>query len=175
MNALKTLANVMLCGALALGAANSLLAGSGHEPAGEIAALDRSALRELVDPAAHREPTIVALWSMDCVFCKKDLASFAALARADARVRLLTLAVEPADASHAETLDRLGVGGPRFAYGMGSPEALAYAIDPDWRGELPRTLFFDGRGGVRAVSGMVDGGRALELLGLERTDDGERQ
>jgi thiol-disulfide isomerase/thioredoxin len=173
MKAFRIFAAVLTC--CALTAAHAAAPGSGQEPAGALVALDRAALRALADPAAHREPTVLALWSMDCVFCKKTLAAFAALASADARLHFLTLAVEPADVSHAETLDRLGVSGPRYAYGTDSPEALAYAIDPDWRGELPRTLFFDGRGGVRGVSGMVDEDRALELLGLGQANTGERQ
>ena len=35
----------------------------------------------------------------------------------------------------------------RYAYGDESPEALAHALDPRWRGELPRTYLFDGQGG----------------------------
>ena len=53
-------------------------------------------------------------------------------------------------------IDKTGVKGERLAYGDDVPEALAYAIDPNWRGELPRTYLFDARGGVKAVSGTID-------------------
>ncbi|MNY55238.1 hypothetical protein D3C86_1911970 [compost metagenome] len=57
--------------------------------------------------------------------------------------------------------------GRHFAYGNEAPEALAFAIDPNWRGELPRTLLFDGQGGRQALSGVIEPQRALQLLGLE--------
>lgn len=125
--------------------------------AGEpIRLLDRQTARQLVDPARHARPTIVALWSSDCPHCKKNLALFAQLAKTDQQLRLLTVAAEPAWDGLAAPLDRLDVPGERYAYGDDAPEAVAYALDPNWRGELPRTLFFDGRGGRHAVSGQVD-------------------
>ncbi len=71
-------------------------------------------------------------------------------------------------------LDRFGVPGERFAYGDEAPERLAFAIDPDWRGELPRTLFFDGRGGAVAVSGVLGEARVRELLGLGAAEGATR-
>lgn len=129
--------------------------------------LDRAAARALVDPAAHGRPAILALWSLECVHCKKNLALFAQMARSHGEeLELLTLAVEAPAPALAEVLERFGVSGARYAYGSDMPEALAYAIDPHWRGELPRTLFFDGRGGVVAVSGVVGETDALARLGL---------
>jgi len=58
------------------------------------------------------------------------------------------------------------VPGKRYVYGADSPEAIAFALDPKWRGELPRTLFFDGRGNRMAVSGVVGIASARQSLGL---------
>lgn len=146
-----------------IGTAGSAVAG---EATHGFTPLERADARALADPAGHKAPTLLKLWSLDCVYCKKNLAAFAALAKADPRVRLLTLAVEQPLPEHAQVLDRLGVEGGRYAYGADAPEALAYAIDAGWGGELPRTLFFDGRGGVVAVSGVVTKERVYELLGL---------
>lgn len=133
--------------------------------AGEpIRRLDRQTARQLVDPARHDRPTIIALWSTACPHCKKNLALYARLAKEDKRLRLLTVAAEPAWEGLAAPLDRLGVPGERYAYGDDAPEALAYALDPGWHGELPRTLFFDGRGGRQAVSGQVDAGKIRTSL-----------
>ena len=147
---------VLLC-ALACGAA---LAGEPFRP------IDREAARALTDAKAHAAPTIVALWSSDCVHCKTNLGLFARMAKAEGRLRVITVAVEPASAELAAPLDRLAVPGTRFAYGSDAPEVLAYALDPKWHGELPRTLFFDGRGGKAAVSGVVDEAKARQALGL---------
>lgn len=126
--------------------------------------LDRGAAVWLADAGTHATPTIVALWSSDCVHCKKNLKLFSELA-ADPGVTLVTVAVEPLSAALARPLDRLAVPGARYAYGTDSPEALAYALDPKWRGELPRTLVFDGRGGRAAFSGVLDRNTIAAALG----------
>lgn len=128
--------------------------------------LDRQAARVLVDPVRHNRPTIVALWSTECPHCKKNLVLYARLAKQDKRLRLMTVAAEPAWAGLAAPLDKLGVPGERYAYGDDAPEAIAHAIDPAWRGELPRTLLFDGRGGRLAISGAVDEATLRQKLGL---------
>ncbi|NMG31132.1 hypothetical protein [Aromatoleum evansii] len=134
--------------------------------AAEFQPLDRVAAARIVDPASHTVPTIVALWSSECVHCKKNLKLFSEMARGDRRFRLVTVAVEPQFAGLAELLDLLSVPGQRFAYGVDSPEALGYALDPKWRGELPRTIFFDGKGGKSALSGVVTEAKVRSALGL---------
>lgn len=133
---------------------------------GSLLALDREQARQLADPASHEVPTIVALWSLDCSYCKGNLRLFSALAGQIPGLRLVTVATEPAAADMTAVLDALGVTGTRYAYGAEMPEALAYALDPRWRGELPRTLFFDGRGGRTAESGVRDEAFVRRALGL---------
>ncbi|MCK0507854.1 TlpA family protein disulfide reductase [Aromatoleum anaerobium] len=134
--------------------------------ASDFAPLDRPAATAIADPASHARPTIVALWSSECVHCKTNLKLFAEMAKAYPRLQLITVAVEPAGDGLAGPLDRAGVTGKRFAYGDESPEALAYALDAKWRGELPRTLLFDGRGGKVALSGVVSEATVCGSLGL---------
>ena len=162
MKTIRILFALLLCGGAVSGAAVAADTAQGFTR------LDAAGARELVAPATHRVPTIIALWSAECVHCKKNLALFSAMSRAAAGPRLVTIAVEPDDPQLGEILDRFGVPGARFAYGDEAPERLAFAIDPDWRGELPRTLFFDGRGGLKVVSGIVDEARTRALLGLGR-------
>ena len=133
----------------------------------EFQTLDRVAAARIVDPSSHTVPTIVTLWSSECVHCKKNLKLFAEMVKADRRFRLVTVAVEPQFAGLAEPLDLLAVPGQRFAYGAESPEALGYALDSKWRGELPRTIFFDGKGGKTALSGLVTETTVRASLGLQ--------
>lgn len=128
--------------------------------------LDRETARRLGDPQQHEVPTLVALWSLSCPYCRKNLAQFQALHDQGSGLRLVSIASEPLEAEHAEVLGQLGLAGSHYAYGDGAPEALAYALDPDWRGELPRTLLFDGKGGRQALSGPVSAERAMTGLGL---------
>jgi len=129
-------------------------------------ALDRKSARMLTDEATHAVPTIVALWSTDCPHCKKNLGLFADMVKADAGLRLITVAVEPLSAEVATSLDRIKVLGVRYVYGADAPEAIAFALDPKWCGELPRTLFFDGHGNRIAISGAVDRASTRKSLGL---------
>ena len=135
--------------------------------AGEtILSLDRTQARQLADPASHVVPTIVALWSLDCPHCKHNLRLFSELASTVSGLRLVTVATEPVAEDMGGILDGLAVSGTRYAYGAEMPEALAHALDPRWRGELPRTLFFDGRGGRVAVSGVRDEAFVRQALGI---------
>lgn len=131
-----------------------------------IGALDKPRARSLGQAAGHARPTVVALWSSDCGHCKKNLGMLATLAKKEKGVRLVSVATEPAAPLHKTLLDGIGLPGERYAYGSDAPEALAYALDPAWRGELPRTLLFDGKGGRLAVSGVLDEARARKALGL---------
>jgi hypothetical protein len=154
MKASKLFAVALLVGATVAAAASPFVT------------LDRIGAAKLVDPGSHAKPTIVTLWSVDCAYCKKNLKLFADMAKTEPRLKLITIAVEPVGEGLAEPLDRLAVPGVRFAYGDDAPEALAYAIDPKWRGELPRTMLFDGRGGKQVLSGVVGEGDARRALGL---------
>lgn len=131
--------------------------------------LDRTQAKELTDPTRHTAPTIIALWSTECPHCKKNLGVFAEMAKTDTRVELITVATEPLSTDVVAALDRMNVPGRRYAYGSDAPEAIAYALDPKWRGELPRTLIFDGRGNRSAISGTLDVATLRKSLGRTTT------
>lgn len=154
MNRLKCLLAALLCSSAAICAADDFVS------------LDRAGAARIVNATSHTKPTIVALWSSECIHCKKNLKLFAEMAKADPQLKLITVAVEPAEQGLAQALDRFAVPGIRFAYGAEAPEALAYALDPKWRGELPRTILFDGRGGKVALSGVITEATARASLAL---------
>lgn len=143
-----------------------VLAGMKAAAAEPFLVLDRQGARSLVEVKSHSAPTIISLWSSDCSHCKSNLKLFARMATDYPRLRLITVAVEPFSEELAAPLDHLGVPGARYAYGAESPDALAHALDPKWRGELPRTLLFDGNGGKEAVSGVMDEHAVRRHLGL---------
>ena len=135
--------------------------------AADFTALDRGTARALTAQRDATRPTVVALWASDCSYCKQNLRTLAGLAKANPQLRIVTVAAElPGGATRSE-LDKTGVRGERFAYGDDVPEALAYAIDPNWRGELPRTYLFDGQGGAQARSGVIDAAAFRAALKLK--------
>jgi thiol-disulfide isomerase/thioredoxin len=118
--------------------------------------LDRVAASKLLDAGSYREPTIVTLWSSDCSHCKKNLQFLSEYAKTNKRLRIITLAAEQASSDLGPLLDRYPLPGPRYAYGSDNPEAIAYAIDPNWAGELPRSYLFNGKGGKEKISGVIN-------------------
>ena len=80
---------------------------------------------------------------------------FSRLAKSNKKLRVITVAAEPETAQLWPMLSRYALAGPRYAYGNDNPEAIAYAIDPAWGGELPRTFLFDGAGRKEKLSGVV--------------------
>lgn len=143
-----------------------LLLVAGSLTAAEFTPLDRNAARRLLDPASHRQPTIVALWSSDCNYCKKNLKLFSSLAKNNKKLRVITVAAEPETAPLWPMLSRYALAGPRYAYGTDNPEAIAYAIDPSWGGELPRTFLFDGAGGKEKIAGVITSETVEKATGL---------
>ena len=147
-------------------AAACALGGSAAFSAEPFIALDRVHARALTDTASYSTPTIIALWSTECPYCKENLRLYAQMAKTIAGLRLISIATEPPSAELATHLGKVKANSKNYAYGTDDPEAIAYAIDQQWRGELPRTLFFDGRGGRGAISGRVDEATARRHLGL---------
>jgi thiol-disulfide isomerase/thioredoxin len=142
----------------------SLLASTAQ--AADFIALDRHSARRLTEAESHRQPTIVTLWSSDCNYCKKNLQLLADLRKANKRLQVITIAAESESPELAPMLNRYAIAGPRYAYGSDSPEAIAYAIDPNWAGELPRTFLFNGNGKKEKISGVVSRQMIEEATGL---------
>ena len=128
--------------------------------------LDRAAARQLVDAGHQRQATIVTLWSSECSHCKKNLQLLANLVKSNPKLRVVTVAAESESAELAPILERYALHGPRYAYGSDNPEAIAYALDPDWAGELPRTYLFNGAGHKEKISGVITQQMAEKATGL---------
>ena len=117
---------------------------------------------ELLEPAGaaaltHASaPRVIALWSLDCTYCDGNLRRLAALAR-ERSFELVTVATD-APERRAEVEARLAAlelhDGTAWIYGESSPERLNYRIDPDWGGELPRTIVV-GAGEALQISGAL--------------------
>lgn len=127
----------------------------GSSQAAEFASIDRTAAAKLFAAGNYREPTIITLWSSDCSHCKKNLQFLSEHVKTNKHLRIITLAAEQESNELAPILNRYPLPGPRYVYGSDNPEAIAYAIDPNWAGELPRSYLFDGRGGKEKISGVI--------------------
>jgi thiol-disulfide isomerase/thioredoxin len=125
--------------------------------------LQRGSYQKII--AAHKgRPFIVALWSVNCSHCGKDLEIFSRLSKKYANFSLVLISTDTPDQEVAISAGlqryKLGQGGQAnvesWVYADSYIERLNYEIDSKWYGELPRTYFFDAQGHAKGVSGVLD-------------------
>lgn len=103
-------------------------------------------------------PFILAIWSVTCTHCPTELKALGELRKANPKLEVVLVAADaPEVADQSATLARrYGLGqAEQWIFADPMPERLRYVIDPTWHGELPRTQFHDGRGGVETAAGVV--------------------
>jgi len=115
--------------------------------------------RVAIEQAHAGQPFVLAFWSVDCAYCPDEIKHLGALARQHPEVRLVFVSVdgvEQAAAAEKKLAPLLPDGlGERWIFAGSDPERLYFAVDRHWHGELPRTYFYDGKGGVQGKSGRV--------------------
>jgi len=132
-------------------------------PAAEAAALQPFQTGSLDEIRQHYRgrPFVLALWSLTCSHCARELAHFAALKKEHPRFTLVLVSTDTPDqaAALASTLAGHGLGGVEsWVFADDFSERLRYAIDPQWAGELPRTYLFDGAHRMRGFTGRIPAG-----------------
>lgn len=148
-------------------AALALLSHAAHA-AEPIQAFGPESFRQIVAGKAGK-PFVVMVWSLDCAYCAQ---SFEALSEAKKKhgLDVVTIATDPADDPEsarliAGKLSAYRLTGNAWAFGSAPPEQLRYAIDPKWRGELPRSYWFGSDGKMVAHSGTVSKERVSAYIG----------
>ncbi|AGH87272.1 MULTISPECIES: hypothetical protein [Ralstonia solanacearum species complex] len=110
-------------------------------------------------------PLIVELWALDCSYCRENIARIAEWRRAGRR-RVDVVMVAMDGPEQAAMLNRalaplvrdarIGLAHvPQYANAEAMPERLRAAFDPEWQGELPRTLILRTDGRRHASSGLL--------------------
>ncbi len=102
---------------------------------------------------------ILAFWSTQCVPCRDEMAQLRTLKRKFPTLQVILVATDAP--SQAEGIKRFLARydpGPvqRWAFADEFSERVRYAVDPAWRGELPRTYFYDAAHRAVAKSGLID-------------------
>lgn len=126
--------------------------------AGELRPFTGDSLPAIQQQFAGR-PFILTLWSLTCHHCAKELQTLGKLARSERKLPLVIVSTDtPDDARELRAaLKRHGL--DRFdtwVFADAVPERLRYAIDPAWRGELPRSYLFDVAHRREAHSGLLN-------------------
>ncbi|WNB75009.1 TlpA family protein disulfide reductase [Methylomonas koyamae] len=104
------------------------------------------------------KPLMLAIWSVDCPSCLKDMAIINQLHDKHPALKIVMLAADEAEAMPEiqRIVDTHKLGNlENWAFSGDNPEKLRYEIDPAWYGELPRTYFFDAAHQREAKSGAM--------------------
>ena len=120
--------------------------------------------------ASHRgKPFLLLVWSMDCEFCQASLEVLSKARAAHPGLEIVTVTTDPvADAVLAgevgSRLSSLRLHADAWGFGAEAPERLRFAIDPLWRGEKPRSYWYDGNAQRAAFSGSITRDRVEHWL-----------
>lgn len=103
---------------------------------------------------------VLVIWSLDCAYCQASLTTLAQEKGKHKNLRIVTLTTDSlADAEAVplmmKKLEAAGMAGNAWAFGTAPAEQLRYAVDPKWRGELPRSYWFNAQGKSVAYSGVI--------------------
>jgi thiol-disulfide isomerase/thioredoxin len=115
--------------------------------------------RSAIEQAHAGKPLVLAFWSLDCVYCPAEIRHIDALVRRHPDIRWVLVNVDGAEFK-AEAEKKLAEWLPqgraeRWIFAGNDPERLYFSVDRKWHGELPRTYFYDGKGGVQGRSGRM--------------------
>jgi thiol-disulfide isomerase/thioredoxin len=115
---------------------------------------------------AHNQgkPFLLLVWSMDCEFCQASLDTLARVRARHPGLRVVTVSTDPIgdsalQAQLARRLSSLAMLDQAWSFGGKSPEQLRFAVDPRWRGEKPRSYWYDAQGKRVAYSGLISAER----------------
>jgi hypothetical protein len=105
-------------------------------------------------------PQIVEIWSLDCSYCRENTARIVEWQKKHRDVRLTMIAMDSIDdnaAALSQVLATLPLPPQTALYANAEaiPEKLRRALDPNWHGEMPRTLLIDMHGARQASSGLL--------------------
>jgi hypothetical protein len=110
--------------------------------------------------AAHAGKSFVlAFWSVTCEPCRGEMKLWKSFRRKYPGVPVVLVSTDlPGERSAiADFLARYDPGPvEHWAYADEFTERIRYAVDPGWRGELPRTYFFNAAHERDAHSGRLD-------------------
>ena len=157
--------------ATAVAAAIAVLSAMAASPAAYAAGAGASAASAGLKPfepqsveqiaASHKgKPFVVLVWSMDCEFCQHSLDVLSKARAANPSFDIVTSTTDPlADGALSalvmKRLSGIDLLGDAWSFGSLAPERLRYAIDPRWRGEKPRSYWYDAQGQRVAYSGTI--------------------
>lgn len=121
---------------------------------------DATSLNGVLEQHAGK-PFVLALWSIHCAPCREEMAYWKEFRQRYPNVPIVLVSTDlPEEWSDVRRFLVRYDPGPveRWAFADEYVERLRYSIDPKWRGELPRTYFYDANHVAQGRSGKIDVG-----------------
>ncbi|WP_439687236.1 Thioredoxin domain-containing protein [Cupriavidus oxalaticus] len=133
------------------------LSAAGMGQAAERVSVFESASAAQLSASQQGKPFVLVVWSLDCVYCKRNFEAIGKLQAKHRSLRVVTLAMDRPDAlpQVQQLLKRVDLTRNAWMFGNEPQERLRYAVDPDWMGEMPRTYFYRADGQRQGVSGVI--------------------
>ncbi len=139
---------------------------TGASAAGELLPFTAETLAQIKTRYAGR-PFVLTMWSLNCHYCAKELATLGKLMRPGNQLPVVIVSTDTPDDEPEirAALGRHGLGQlDTWVFADAVPERLHRAIDPAWRGELPRTYLFDAAHRGQVHSGLLEHKRIADWL-----------
>jgi thiol-disulfide isomerase/thioredoxin len=119
--------------------------------------------------AAHAgKPTVIHFWGLTCAPCLVELPAWGKLQASRPDLNLVLVAADPVPQAPERlqaTLARAGLDrSESWSFTDSFHERLRYEIDPEWSGELPRTVMIDRAGKATVLPGVADLARVRAWL-----------
>jgi thiol-disulfide isomerase/thioredoxin len=105
------------------------------------------------------KPFVLAFWSLHCAPCKEEMTQLKELHRKHPTLPIVLVSTDGPREREAvvKFLAKHELGGIETrAYADDFDERVRFAVDRTWRGELPRTYFFDAAHRSTAHTGLLD-------------------
>ncbi len=115
-----------------------------------------------------KQPFVLAIWSVNCVSCMKDMALLREIHQQNPTIKLILLAADDLSANEQiqTILAKLQLTDVEsWVFADENDQKLRFEIDPKWYGEVPRTYFFDAAQKRTGVSGVLSKEKYQDLLG----------
>ncbi|MBN9599671.1 MAG: TlpA family protein disulfide reductase [Afipia sp.] len=109
--------------------------------------------------AHNGRPTIVHFWGVTCGPCKVELPLLGAFMKKHPGLDMVTISadlVPNLPAAAQAMLDKAGLGPAENWIFDGFAERLRFEIDPNWQGDIPRTLLVTADGSITTLEGTAE-------------------
>lgn len=134
--------------------------------AAEFRDFDADGMRRIRAEQAGK-PFLLVFWSLYCEPCREEMPQWGELQRRHPGVSIILVATDPPQerALMGKFLARHKLGKVQsWAFADEFSERVRHSVDPRWRGELPRTYFYERDHRAEARSGKVDAAAASKWL-----------